>query len=50
MRLNININPEQEKIYWKLAELKVKYKAASWLELLEILIDIEGKYNAEIEG
>jgi len=45
MRLNININREKEQVYWKLAQLKVKYKASSWLELLEILLDIEEKYN-----
>lgn len=50
MRLNININREKEHVYWRLAELKVKYKAASWLELLEILADIEDKYDAEAEN
>jgi len=49
MRLNINITPDKEDLYWKLAELKVRYKASSWLDLLEIMIDIVNRleYGSE---
>lgn len=41
MRLVINIEPEKEYIYWKFAELKAKYQANTWVDLLEIIIDNE---------
>lgn len=39
MRLSIPIDREKEYIYWKLLELKTKYRAKRWLDLLEIMID-----------
>lgn len=46
MKLTINIKPEEKYIYWKFAELKAKYQAETWIDLLEIIIDkLENENN-----
>ncbi len=39
MRFSVVIPTDKEDIYWKLVELKSKYKTKSWLELLELMIE-----------
>lgn len=39
MKLIININEDDEEIYWKFMELKSKYKLKTHTELLYMLIE-----------
>ena len=39
MRLSIPIDQDKEYLYWKLLELKTKYRARRWIDLLELMID-----------
>ncbi len=42
MKLIININEENEELYWEFMRLKVKYKLKNHAKLLEILIEKAG--------